>query len=121
MLNNFIYAEQKSLFEEFLNNGEVLDEAVVFIADTKEIWNHGTYFDCSTFDPSEIENTLSNKQDVISDLETIRQGAAKGITAIQDVSNKVDKVSGKQLSTEDFTTSLKTRVEEFNVHKKTYR
>ncbi len=94
MLNNFIYAEQKSLFEEFLNNGEVLDEAIVFIADTKEIWNHGTYFDCSTFDPSEIENTLASK---------------------------VDKVSGKQLSTEDFTTTLKTRVEGLNIYKKTYR
>lgn len=44
MLNNFIFAKQKSLFEEKLNNGEVLDEAIVFIEDTKEIWNHGTYF-----------------------------------------------------------------------------
>lgn len=94
MLNNFIYAKQKSLFEEALNSDEVLDEAVVFIADTKEIWNHGTYFDCSTFDPSEIENTLTNK---------------------------VDKVSGKQLSTEDFTTTLKTRLEGLNIYKKTYR
>jgi hypothetical protein len=29
------------LFEKALNNGEVLDEAIVFIKDTKEIWNHG--------------------------------------------------------------------------------
>lgn len=48
MLENFIYSKQKSLFEEALNNGEVLDEAIVFIEDTKEIWNHGTYFDGST-------------------------------------------------------------------------
>lgn len=44
MLENFIYAKEKSLFEERLNNGEVLDEAIAFIEDTKEIWNHGTYF-----------------------------------------------------------------------------
>ena len=44
MLNNFIYAKAKSLFEEKLSAGEVLDEAIVFIEDTKEIWNHGTYF-----------------------------------------------------------------------------
>ena len=44
--------------------------------------------------------------DDIADLETIRQGAAKGATAVQDVTNKVDKVSGKQLSTEDFTTDF---------------
>lgn len=47
MLNNFIYTKKKSLFEQALNNGEVLDEAIVFIEDTKEIWNHDTYFDCS--------------------------------------------------------------------------
>ena len=47
MLNNFIYAKQKSLFEEKLNAGEVLDEAIVFIEDTKEIWNHGEYFSCA--------------------------------------------------------------------------
>lgn len=49
MLNNFIYAKQKSLFEEALNNGEVSDESIVFIEDTKEIWNHGTYFDGNTY------------------------------------------------------------------------
>lgn len=44
MLNNLIFAKRKSLFEKALNNDEVLDEAIVFIEDTKEIWNHGTYF-----------------------------------------------------------------------------
>ena len=44
MLENFIYAEEKSSFEEKLNNGEVLNEAIAFIEDTKEIWTHGTYF-----------------------------------------------------------------------------
>lgn len=63
MLNNFIYAKKKSLFEEALNNGEVLDEAIVFIEDTKEIWNHGTYFDGSTFDPSDLEDTIETKLD----------------------------------------------------------
>lgn len=37
MLNNFIYAETKDLFLNELNAGNVLDEAIVFIADTKEI------------------------------------------------------------------------------------
>lgn len=44
MLNNFIYAKTKNLFLEELDAGNVLDEAIVFIEDTKEIWNHGTYF-----------------------------------------------------------------------------
>lgn len=44
MLNNFIYAETKALFLDALNKNEILDEAIVFIEDTKEIWNHGTFF-----------------------------------------------------------------------------
>lgn len=78
---------------------------------------------------------ISGKQDVISDLATIRSGASKGATALQSVpseyvtedelsnkgyattsamnaalGDKVDKVNGKQLSTEDFTTALKNKL-----------
>ena len=60
MLNNFIYAKKKSLFTKELEAGNVLDEAIVFIEDTKEIWNHGTYFDCSTTD---FDQVLSNYVD----------------------------------------------------------
>lgn len=60
MLENFIYSKNKSVFEEALNNGEVLDEAIVFIEDTKEIWNHGTYFDGSTVDLSNIEESIKS-------------------------------------------------------------
>lgn len=42
MLNNFIYAKSKAMFEERI--AEVPNEAIVFIEDTKEIWNHGQYF-----------------------------------------------------------------------------
>ena len=75
---------------------------------------------------------VENKQDVISDLDSIRSGASKGATALQSVpseyitetelnnkgyattsalNDKVDKVSGKGLSTEDFTTALKNKLE----------
>lgn len=60
MLENFIYSKRKSLFEKALNNGEILDEAIVFIEDTKEIWNHGTYFDGSTVDLSNIEESIKS-------------------------------------------------------------
>ena len=78
---------------------------------------------------------VNAKQDAISDLVTIRENASKGATALQSVpseyvteteltnkgyattsalntglSGKVDKVSGKQLSTEDFTTVLKDKL-----------
>lgn len=67
MLNNFIYAKQKSLFEEKLNNGEVLDEAIVFIEDTREIWNHGTYFDGNAVDLSNVEKSI---QDILDNIPT---------------------------------------------------
>jgi hypothetical protein len=75
---------------------------------------------------------LGGKQDKIDDLAAIRSGAEKGATALQSVpseyiteselngkgyattsalNDKVDKVTGKQLSTEDFTSALKTKLE----------
>lgn len=80
----------------------------------------------------ELDTALQGKQDVIDDIETIRSGAEKGATALQSVpseyvteteltnkgyatttalNNKVDKVDGKQLSTEDFTSTLKNKLE----------
>lgn len=54
MLTNFIYAKSKAMFEERI--AEVPNDAIVFIEDTKEIWTHGTYFDCSALDPNIIPN-----------------------------------------------------------------
>ena len=49
-------------------------------------------------------NGVSKGTSGVVDLGTV-------ITSHQDISGKVDKVSGKQLSTEDFTTALKTKLE----------
>lgn len=80
----------------------------------------------------EILDSVGGKQDAIADLDAIRSGAEKGATALQSIpseyvteseltakgyattsalNDKVDKVSGKQLSTEDFTSALKTKLE----------
>ena len=37
MLDNFIYAKYKDLFEDQLNSGNIPDNAIVFIDDSKEI------------------------------------------------------------------------------------
>lgn len=69
-----------------------------------------------------VEEVDSVKQDVIADLEDIRRNAAEAIKDIpeeyvtddelsQALNSKVDKESGKQLSTEDFTTQLKAKLE----------
>ena len=58
-----------------------------------------------------IGEILSDKQDIINDLSTIRSNSEKGATALSQLDNKVDKVSGKGLSTEDFTTALKEKLQ----------
>lgn len=89
----------------------------------------------SKYKSSEIEEILDSvegKQDAIADLDAIRSGAEKGATALQSIpseyvteneltakgyattsalNDKVDKVSGKGLSTEDFTSALKAKLE----------
>lgn len=74
----------------------------------------------------DVEESLSEKQNVINDLDEIREGASLGATAIQShqnishlatrmeliegLSTKVNKIEGKGLSTEDFTTSEKQKL-----------
>ena len=81
----------------------------------------------------DVNAGLAKKQDVISDLESIREGAALGKTALQsytetdpvyladkpklalkveipDVSGKVDKVAGKGLSSNDYTDADKLKL-----------
>lgn len=98
MLNNFIYAKQKSLFTKALNNGEVLDEAIVFIEDTKEIWNHGTYFDCST---TNFEEILSNYVD---------KNTAESFALKSELTNYVDKTTDQTIS------GIKTFTKDININ-----
>ena len=76
-------------------------------------------------DAKAVGDALAGKQDTISDLEAIRTGAAKGATALQSVpstyrtaseqdtidSGKVDKVTGKGLSSNDYTDAAKAKVD----------
>lgn len=50
--------------------------------------------------------------------QEIDAGIAKANTAIQDVSNKVDKIEGKGLSTNDYTTEEKTKLAGINMSSK---
>lgn len=82
MLTNFVYAKSKAMFEERLDNAEVPNDAIVFIEDTKEIWTHGTYFDCSTLDPNvipNIETELNQLKTTINDSDFISSSELKTI------------------------------------------
>lgn len=53
----------------FMNNGLNVEEAITNLENSK----------------NSVLNTIAEKQDIISDLDTIREGAAKGATALQSI------------------------------------
>ena len=63
MKNKFIYSPTKSLFEKKLAAGEIGEGSVVFIEDTKEIWNRGHYFGM-------VDSGSSIDPEVLSGIET---------------------------------------------------
>lgn len=64
MLENFIQVKEKALFEYAFNKGDISEDAIAFIEDTKEIWAKGVYFDGSKVDLSNIPTKTS---DLIND------------------------------------------------------
>lgn len=81
-----IHFKNKEAFDRELQAGNIMDTSICWIPDAKFIYTRGTYWYCSSKSDVEI-------QQLISDIET-------------QLSNKVDKVEGKGLSTNDFTDDL---------------
>lgn len=103
MLNNFIYAQTKDLFLDKLNAGEILDEAIVFIEDTKEIWNHGHYF--GGIDPI----LLDSIQDSISKIQNTTDNLSSILDSV--VSTKLDtEIAATVYTTKDELKTTKTQL-----------
>ena len=87
-----IHFQTKANFDNQLASGNILDTSICFIKDANLIWTHGNFYDGSSVDLSNIEasiqNILNNKQDNISDLDSIRSGALKGATSAQQFYNQ---------------------------------
>lgn len=92
MNTNFIYAKTKQLFLNQLTLGNISNEVIVFIEDTKEIWTNGTYFKCMSLDSSDIctssdlNKSLLNKQDILQsgiNIKTINSNNILGEGDIQ--------------------------------------
>ena len=88
-----IHFRTKAAFTTELNAKNIPDTSIVFIKDTKEIWTHGQLYSCSPLTEEEINSIIENSPS-ISNLT-------------QAVSNKVDKVTGKGLSANDYTNQEK--------------
>ena len=79
----------------FINNNEITSETLNNLdIRVTELENS---------DNSEIIESLNNKQDVISDLETIRSGASKGATALQTIPSEY--VTESELNAKNYATT----------------
>ena len=108
-INSTNAVQNKAVTEAIHNIGEVIESTTI---------SAKSYVD------NEINTLDRKKQDVIDDLNEIRNKANTALQEHQDISHlatktsvsaelneKVDKVSGKGLSTNDFTNNFKTKLE----------
>ena len=125
----FYIANGKGTYEKFGGINVTEDDVVVLYWDSS--WHKVSTGIASQEKLSELQTIVDSKQDTIADLDAIRQGAEKGSTALQsesdpvyladkpklalkveipDVSGKVDKVTGKGLSSNDYTDADKLKL-----------
>lgn len=88
----FIQVKTKSSFKSRLEAGDIKDSSIAFIEDSSEIWAKGKYYPCPY-----TKESLDNK--FLTEVS-------------QPLATKVDKIEGKQLSTNDYTTVEKNKVAE---------
>ena len=77
---------------------------------TKEVTDLTGYYDKSTVD-TKIQNVSAAGYTVDDALSTTSANAVKNSVITAALNNKVDKVAGKNLSTNDFTTALKDKLD----------
>ena len=112
MLNNFIYAQTKALFEEHLLAGNILDEAIVFIEDTKEIWNHGTYFGGA--DVSKLENSIEGRKGGFLILQEINER----ISYLKNIVSQKEKALENASDDSIHVCSSNTKTQFYLIHEK---
>ena len=66
-----IHFKKREFFDRELANGNVLENSICFIQDETMIYTHGTFYDGSTFDPSNIEESIQNIIDNYAPLSSV--------------------------------------------------
>lgn len=110
-----IHFNTYSAFEA--SKSQLYDWTIVFIKETKQIYTHGTFYDCDIDNINTLQDAIDvinkaleqlseSKQDVISDLDTIRSGAELGATALQSVPSEY--VTESELTAKGYTTNTGT-------------
>lgn len=116
MINKkLIHFNTYSAFEA--NKSQLYDWTIAFIGETKQIYTHGNFYDCNIDDINSLQDAIDainealgqlseSKQDVISDLDVIRNGAELGATALQSVPSEY--VTESELTAKGYTTNTGT-------------
>lgn len=55
--NKFVHFKTSAKFNEELSAGNILDTSICWIKDTKQIWAHGQFYDCSSLTDEDIVRT----------------------------------------------------------------
>lgn len=119
-----IHFNKRSTFDNELNKGNIVYTSIVWIKDTKQIWTHGQIYDCDLTNYAKKEEILAElekyyTQEQLSDIfdelrNEIGNIQTETLTLVdQKLTNKVDKVSGKELSSNDYTTEEKVKLANF--------
>lgn len=97
-----------------LNNGKTVEDTITEILNAL---NSKTSIADVEAKIKNIIGTAPGALDTLQELATALNNDANFATTITNLlANKVDKVSGKQLSTQDFTTELKTKLESLKIN-----
>lgn len=90
--NKFVHFKTYAAFNEKKTAGEINDNSIVFIQDTKQVYTHGTFYDCNVTDDT-VDAAI--KALIANDLVT--DDAAKILSAAQGVALKglIDALEGK--------------------------
>lgn len=90
--NKFVHFKTYAAFNEKKIAGEINNNSIVFIQDTKQVYTHGTFYDCNVTDDT-VDAAI--KALIANDLVT--NDAAKALSAAQGVALKalIDTLEGK--------------------------
>lgn len=100
MRENFIYARTKNAFLQQLNAGNIIEDAIVFIEDSQEVWTHGMYFGVDLreyYNKEEISNLVAPfalKTSIPTKVSQLTND--KEYATLDDVANAINLTTSRQ-------------------------
>lgn len=83
-----IKAKTKQAFQEHLQAGNILNNSIVFILDTQEIWTQGQYWPCP-YSKDQIDTLFSKVNDNINQVRALHSEISNDLTQYQYTTNQL--------------------------------